>query len=78
MFYQYHVLYYDEWSEDEAHDEGIVFARSLSEALDKVIDIYGETNLYSILRLEPIDEILDRGTLDYIKWDIDESNCCKL
>ena len=69
MFYQYHIMYFDEFEDDDLHEEGILFAEDWHGAMEGLLRHYGE-DLVSILRLMPIDTVLDRGTLDRIKWDL--------
>lgn len=52
MFYKYKVSYWDIHNTDEASDEGLVYAKSYGKAATKVLDDYGEDNVFDIYLME--------------------------
>ena len=52
MFYKYKVSYWDIHNNEEAHDEGLVHAKSYGKAATKVLDTYGENCVIDIYLME--------------------------
>lgn len=69
MFYKYKVGWYNSYKDKEEYNEGIVCSHSWSQATDRVIDSYGQDNVFDLylkeLLAEDGDYCLPKEDIEY-------------
>ena len=52
MFYKYKVTYFDEYKDEEAPSEGIVWGDNYGDAANKLVEDYGKYNVINLFLYE--------------------------